>query len=91
MMYSRRQRGEGKDLGGSQMRSRFESMEEKRIMREKLEAARKAVRSGSEPGFRNLPEITKMRDNAAAAKEKMANVRETPEMVAKRIRERRGR
>lgn len=78
-MSHRQSRGEGKDMGGTTIRSRFDRGEmQKRIME-----------AGEDPNFRDRPEIAQMRRKAEAYK-KNINVRQTPEKLAMRLSKGRG-
>jgi len=78
-MNGRTNRGEGKDLGGTTIRSRFERSEiQKRVME-----------AGDDPHFRDRPEIAAMRDRAARYKSTMRGGYESPEMLASRLKKKR--
>lgn len=79
-MSNRRNRGEGKDMGGTTIRSRFDRSEmQKRVME-----------AGSDPNFRNRPEIAHMRSRAEKYKAAHRTGYQSPEMLAERLRKKRG-
>lgn len=61
-MSRRQDRGEGKDMGGTTIRDRFEREEAERRGKEVRE---RVMSAGDDPNFRNRPEIAAMRKNAA--------------------------
>lgn len=79
-MSYRQNRGEGKDMGGTTIRSRFDRSEmQKRVMD-----------AGSDPNFRDRPEIAQMRRKADTFRKNYRPGRETPEALAMRLSKGRG-
>lgn len=87
MMYSRRQKGEGKDMGGHRVVSRTAGLDTDMLspLGKALVVKQAAPPPTPEPTkFRDRSEIKAMRERSDAYKASMPK-RETPEMVSKRL------
>lgn len=80
----RKRRGEGKDLGGTEIRSRFERIEHGS---QAAKAQERIMAAGKDPNFRNRPEIAAMRKRAETYKAKPPKA-ESFEAFAKRLKRR---
>lgn len=80
-MHDRKRRGEGRDLGGTQIRSRFEQREGRLVG---AELQKSVMEAGKDPNFRNRPEIARMRSRATAYRQK-GPTGESLEQAARRL------
>lgn len=82
----RRSRGEGRDMGGTEIRSRFERREANQAGAKMQKAVMEA---GKAPDFRNRPEIAQMRQRAQVYKQR-GPTGESIEAAARRLKKKMG-